>query len=145
MFLLVPVDDSKSQPLSWTPHHQDTVKVKTVDRGNQLSSPDDENEYTTGKTIVVPLDDQNLLGRGPKCSIKFISLYMSNKHAEIRKNSGNFEIRDLGSLNGTSINGIRLKPESWFTLSTNNEISLAGVKAMVVDFNLLRDVVKMIS
>ena len=49
------------------------------------------------------------IGRQPTCEICIEHQSVSGNHAEVRRNGrGNFEIRDMGSSNGTKVNGIAL-------------------------------------
>jgi len=56
-----------------------------------------------GKTVMV-------IGRDEVCDIVLNSPQVSRKHAElIRSTDGTFRLRDLGSINGTYVNGKRIK------------------------------------
>ncbi|MGH7718388.1 MAG: trypsin-like peptidase domain-containing protein [Gemmatimonadaceae bacterium] len=55
-----------------------------------------------------------VVGRHPGCDLRFdrlAELDVSARHAEIRQRSGTCTVRDLGSTNGTFVNGVRVKGE----------------------------------
>jgi len=74
---------------------------------------------------VIPLD-QNIciLGKSPSAYIFIDNPYVSRRHAQILRQGERFEIRDLGSKNGTFVNGVRLGGES-HRLRGGDEIELA--------------------
>ena len=49
-----------------------------------------------------------LIGRGDDCDVKLISDRVSRHHCEILYKDGHFELRDLGSTNGTYVDGTRV-------------------------------------
>src|SRR5262245_9205586 len=51
-----------------------------------------------------------LIGRDRHCDLVLHSEHTSTRHAEIRGRPGGWEARDLGSRNGTSLDGARLAP-----------------------------------
>ncbi len=53
----------------------------------------------------------NIIGAAPVCNVRIDHDSVSSKHAVISYRDGNFYIRDLGSTNGTYLNGIRLDRE----------------------------------
>ena len=53
--------------------------------------------------------DHLVIGRDPGCDIVIAHPVVSKKHAEIVKQNGKSLIVDLGSVNGTFVNGIRVK------------------------------------
>jgi adenylate cyclase len=62
---------------------------------------------TTGQEFE--LGPFNTIGRHPDNSIQILDRIISKEHAQvIRSSDGRFILRDLGSLNGTHINGIRV-------------------------------------
>lgn len=53
--------------------------------------------------------DITTCGRHPDSDIFLDDVTVSRRHAEFRRNGANFEVRDLGSLNGTYFNGERIE------------------------------------
>jgi len=53
---------------------------------------------------------------------------VSRLHAVLKKNDNRVIIMDLGSSNGTYVNGVRLKPENEYPLSHGNIIALGKLK-----------------
>jgi FHA domain/Domain of unknown function (DUF1707) len=49
-----------------------------------------------------------LLGRSPACQLIFADDTVSRRHAELRIDEGRWTLRDLGSSNGTYVNGRRI-------------------------------------
>ena len=56
-------------------------------------------------------DARNLIGRLSDCRIMISDGNTSRHHAEIRRSGSGFVINDLGSTNGTYLNGERLATE----------------------------------
>ncbi len=51
--------------------------------------------------------------------------YVSGRHGEFRINNGVWQIRDLGSTNGTFVGGRRLAPDVWTDLAAGIEVKIA--------------------
>ena len=75
------------------------------------------NEYTLG-----PLNE---IGRAEENQIQIASSNLSRKHAVIRAVPGGFSITDLGSQNGTFVNGERIVERR---LSDGDTIELGSVR-----------------
>lgn len=66
--------------------------------------------------------EKSLIGRGDSSEIVLDDVTVSRSHAEIKRESnGNFSIKDLGSLNGTYLNG---SPISESRLAVGDEIQI---------------------
>ncbi len=60
--------------------------------------------------LALPADDRlrYVVGRGPTCDLVLTDLTVSRVHAELRREEGSWLLVDLGSMNGTRLNGWRL-------------------------------------
>jgi predicted component of type VI protein secretion system len=73
----------------------------------------------------IPLKKVELLiGRRAICDIQLDYENVSGKHCVLRMNNGVWSIRDLGSTNGTTVNGSRIGSEH--TLMPDDEVGIAG-------------------
>jgi hypothetical protein len=71
----------------------------------------------------IPLTkDAVTIGRRPECDIRLEAVNISGKHAEMRFYKGQWVIIDLGSTNGTKVNGTKVKKKK---LSPGDEIAIA--------------------
>jgi len=85
----------------------------------RLESETQKLEYKLGEKPIY------IVGRERECDVcVYISSEISRKHAEIKR-SGNavYQIRDLGSKNGTYINGKRIG-DSFCSLKNNDKVGL---------------------
>ncbi|HSC88014.1 MAG TPA: FHA domain-containing protein, partial [Polyangiaceae bacterium] len=87
-----------------------------------LSSPDGDR--------TVELRARNSLGRHPDNSIQLLDKIVSKEHCVIELRGHQFILRDLGSLNGTYINGERLSGET--PLTEGMEFALGQTRARFV-------------
>jgi hypothetical protein len=56
------------------------------------------------------LEPEHLVGRAPLSALRIGERYVSAQHAVLRWNGESWELKDLGSRNGTFIDGIRIAP-----------------------------------
>jgi len=69
-------------------------------------------EAADGFTGRFPLVKEHVtIGRSRDCDILLPDLWLSRHHAQIRQKGGGFFLRDLGSMNGTRLNGERIEEE----------------------------------
>ncbi len=64
---------------------------------------------------------RTLIGRSPDCHVFLDDVTVSRRHAEIIHQDGRYEIRDLGSLNGTFVNRHRIENA---VLTTDDEVQI---------------------
>lgn len=74
-------------------------------------------------------DGINSVGRHDDCNVRIKSSEVSRKHCELFEKSGRLILKDLGSANGTFVNG--KKVEGQLVLEPGDELSLGGVKLRV--------------
>jgi adenylate cyclase len=80
---------------------------------------------------VVDLRDFNSLGRHPSNTIQLLDKIVSKEHCILERRGAAFVLRDLGSLNGTYVNGERVAGER--ELKHGDDIALGGTRARYDD------------
>ena len=91
----------------------------------------------SGRNVELPADREVTLGRLDPASATFPDIDLtpemglekgvSRRHAKIARTGGELSLEDLGSVNGTYLNGRRLTPYMPHTLSDRDEIRLSRV------------------
>ncbi len=76
----------------------------------------------TGTEFV--LEAHNLLGRSPHCSLILSSEYVSNEHASIDWIDNGWYVRDLGTTNGTFVDGSVVQPRGQTKVRVGAVISI---------------------
>lgn len=80
-----------------------------------------------GQSVQIALDRPKIvLGRLPECDVKLNSNMVSRRHAQLAIDGSVITIRDLGSGNGTFVNGNRLGDED-VTLKAGDRIKLGPI------------------
>ena len=78
-------------------------------------------------------EDEFFIGRSPECQIKLSTENVSRKHARITFHNEEYQIEDLGSLNGVYINGIKVEK---CTLRNQDQIEIGDVKILFNEGNI---------
>lgn len=74
----------------------------------------------------VPLGEEPVtIGRLPDCEIVLSDPNVSRRHAEVRRDAGEFVVVDLGSTNGTRVNGAGVKERR---LADGDEITVGNTR-----------------
>jgi hypothetical protein len=87
----------------------EALNLRSLIPDHLLDAPSEEQalkiiEVTTGREF--PLDQARLrIGRDPRNQVVIDDLYVSRNHAFITYEDGKFWVEDLGSKNGTKLNG----------------------------------------
>lgn len=89
---------------------------------------------TQGKASVreVVLRKETLIGRCSDCHLKIASTEVSRKHCLIRLTSDQVLVRDLGSANGTQVNGKTVAAETDVPLTPGDRLSIGPLKFTVL-------------
>jgi hypothetical protein len=92
-----------------------------------------------GRTF--PLGNEPVtIGRSRENRLTLTNNQISSRHAEIRSLAGGqYQIVDLDSRNGTTVNGIRLKPHEPRPLTPDDLIGLGGSGGVELRFELIAD------
>jgi adenylate cyclase len=80
---------------------------------------------------AIELRATNSLGRHPNNTIQLLDKIVSKDHCIVEQRDGRFVLRDLGSLNGTYVNGERVRGET--VLRHGDEIALGSTRARYDD------------
>lgn len=78
-----------------------------------------------------------IIGRGPECGIQLSIDNVSRKHARLIFDNEEYHIEDLGSSNGTYVNGIEVVKCS---LRSNDQIDIGGVKILFTEEKKLQKI-----
>jgi pSer/pThr/pTyr-binding forkhead associated (FHA) protein len=85
-----------------------------------------------GKTTTVPLvRDEITIGRKEGNTIRLTDRNVSRRHAKLQKQNGGYVLQDLGSYNGTVINGTRLSDQR--ALKMGDQIVIGDYKLNIVE------------
>jgi predicted component of type VI protein secretion system len=74
-------------------------------------------------------DGVNTVGRHDQCQIRIKSSQVSRKHCELFEKNGLLLVKDLGSANGTFVNGKKVEGQQ--VLEPGDELTIGGVKLKV--------------
>jgi predicted component of type VI protein secretion system len=81
--------------------------------------------HPVGGGDPIPLTKPELVvGRRPSCDIRLDFENISGKHCVLRLINGVWNVRDLGSTNGTTVNGSRISTEQ--SVMPDEELGVAG-------------------
>ncbi len=110
-----------------SPQSQAWISLHLLDSG-QILPVSDRIEFTMGRVS----ENQPIMPDVDLSSFKAFDNGVSRLHAVIRNNSGNIVIMDLGSSNGTYINGTRIVPNIEQPLRHGDILALGKLKMQVV-------------
>ncbi|MCG8424716.1 MAG: FHA domain-containing protein [Proteobacteria bacterium] len=72
------------------------------------------------------LTSAHLVGRGHTCSLQLSSLLVSGEHATVRWTGSEWEVRDLGSSNGTYVDSRRLEPGESVAITSGSQLAFGN-------------------
>ena len=70
------------------------------------------------------------IGRAPDNIFPIDDVSVSSHHAQIAPSAGIFLLKDLGSTNGTMVNGTELQPETEYTLKPGDRVRFGKVDSI---------------
>lgn len=136
-FAAEPVTPAAHRDLSSTsaPHHpsQQTMAFPVLvptDAPPTVTVASDLLLHRHGATVVVPRSGVTTLGRLPGSPLAFEEPEVSYRHAALRLAGTTWEVMDLGSTNGTTLDGERLG-DTWTPVREGAVLGLAGVRVTV--------------
>ena len=111
---------------------QESGRTMIYSNAGRVAEPLEERARSRQHTALLLLDDRRLvvgpagatIGRSRNCDVVVSDPNVSREHAEIRPRGGSWVLTDLGSTNGSSVNGRRIdRPE---VLKPGDEIALGS-------------------
>jgi FHA domain-containing protein len=84
-------------------------------------------ETSTGKTC--PLEPEHVIGRGFTCALRLDPGYVSAQHALLRWTGQHWDLRDLGSANGTFLDGRRVGVGEEYALYLGSRVAFGDLQA----------------
>ena len=88
------------------------------------------------KGATIDLDEELIIGRGEKCRLILDDTYVSTVHARIFAKGDTYMLEDLGSTNGTYVNGRRINPHVEESLNHGDILALGKLKIQVLLRNI---------
>jgi hypothetical protein len=83
-------------------------------------------ETSSGRSGL--LEAEHIIGRAPTCALCIDQRYISAQHASLRFTGERWELRDLGSRNGTFLDGVRIKSGEEHALRAGSKIAFGKVE-----------------
>ena len=87
--------------------------------------------YLDVKNIYPLKQDEIIIGRSPSCDICIDDLYMSSQQAQLWREDGEWYLADMGSTNGTFVNGEKLD-EDCVALDSGDRIRMGQLEFTAV-------------
>jgi hypothetical protein len=128
-----PDDDDPAEPPS-----QESGRTMVYSAAGRVAEPLEERARARSQSAVLIVDGRRMvigaggatIGRSRQCEVVLDDANVSRQHAEIRPRGGSWVLTDLGSTNGSSLNGRRItNPE---VLKPGDEIEF-GTSAIVFE------------
>ena len=88
---------------------------------------------SVGQEFDIPAEGTVVLGRRSNCNVQVADPKASRVHSEITSGAGRLYVRDMGSRNGTLINGRRLEPETPEPLEAGDRITIGDTVYTITD------------
>lgn len=93
-----------------------------------------------GVATLPPLRDEDefLIGRTADCDVLLDEDTVSKHHARVTWARRRAQVEDLGSSNGTKVNGTRLRANTPLSLKDNDALDFGGVRVLFLTVSTLR-------
>jgi len=121
-------------PASWAPGH-DRLVVPAAAMSGAAASQADVGHFPAREpqSLCLPrqADRRFTIGRAPSCDFTVADLSVSRWHARLHNEDGNWLLADLGSTNGTRLNGWRVT--SAVPVQAGDNVSFGSAAYVIID------------
>ena len=100
--------DQEQTTASYAPSFEEEKTPPVAGTGGAALIELDQVEGTAGRRMHDIGEETVTVGRSPESNIFLDDVTVSRKHAEIERGERGYRIRDVGSLNGTYVNRVRV-------------------------------------
>src|SRR5436190_4375474 len=87
--------------------------------------------HPAAETKQIRLGAETLIGRGPDCKLRISSGQVSRRHCLIKVVDATVSVRDLGSANGTRLNGLAVSPDVDVPIPPGSTLIVGPLKFVV--------------
>jgi predicted component of type VI protein secretion system len=87
--------------------------------------------HPSAETKQIRLGAETLVGRGPECKLRISSAQVSRRHCLIKVAAESVSVRDLGSANGTRLNGQAISTETDVPILPGSTLVVGPLKFVV--------------
>ena len=88
----------------------------------------------TGEDLNFKVEkDSFVIGRSGQCDVVITHESISRRHCQIEYRNGDFYVTDLGSINGVSVDGEKIKPEKPIKFQSYLPLSFGAVQSLIID------------
>ena len=84
-----------------------------------------------GQSFEVPLGAFVVIGRAPDAHVQLQDTFVSSHHARVEAETGGLVVEDLGSTNGTSVNGEEIAARKRLLLGTADRLTIGDTVFLV--------------
>lgn len=112
----------------------DVIDPEQVEQGLRV--------YELAKAPGNPFTDRISLGRAPNCDLVLGDRSVSKLHAHFRDRDGVLHVSDVGSQNGTRVNGVRIEPHVQVAVQLGDVLKFGNPSACIMDAGMLWDAVR---
>jgi hypothetical protein len=88
-------------------------------------------DLSRGEAYDVPLGAFVVVGRAPDAHVRLRDTFVSSHHARFTAEAGGLRVEDLGSTNGTFVEGRELEPETSVLLGAGGRVSVGDTVFVV--------------
>jgi hypothetical protein len=134
--LVQPPDERPSQQAEQAPPAEESGRTMIYSTANRVAEPLEQRARARNDTALLLVDGKRLvvgpagvtIGRSRQCDVVLNDPNVSRQHAEIRPRGGSWVLSDLGSTNGSLLNGRRIESPEQVKPGDEIEIGTSSIR-----------------